>query len=214
MRQQMKGAARTLDAKQQMSASEILDAAAQAFSERGYAATSIDDVADVLGCTKGRIYHYFRTKGELFIGIHHQGLQWALEAVGPSAQRSDLDPAEKLRAMLHGHAMHMIEHYTYTGAAQFQIELSLANEGRSKDAAMAEILKMRRKFEDYYLTVVKEGIAAGAFRDTDAHLVVKALLGSVNWMHVWYRPAARENAAQREHIASVLADTGVSSLRA
>jgi AcrR family transcriptional regulator len=214
MRQQMKGAARTLDAKQQMSASEILDAAAKAFSERGYAATSIDDVADILGCTKGRVYHYFRTKGELFIGIHQQGLQWALEAVGPPAEREDLDPAQKLRAMLHGHAMHMIEHYTYTGAAQFQIELSLANEGRNKDVAMAEILRMRRKFEDYYLAVVKEGIATGAFRDTDANLFVKALLGSVNWMHVWYRPGARETAAQRDHIASVLADTGVSSIRA
>lgn len=211
----MKGAARTLDAKQQMSASEILDAAAKAFSERGYAATSIDDVADVLGCTKGRIYHYFRTKGELFIGIHHQGLQWALEAIEPTAERQDLDPVEKLRGMLHEHVVHTIEHYTYMGPGQFQMELSLANEGRRKDAAMAEILRMRRQFEDHYLTVVKEGIGTGVFRDTDPDLVVKALLGSINWMHVWYRPGGkRDTAAQRAHIASVLADTGVHSLRA
>lgn len=201
------GSGRALDAKQQMSAREILDAAAMAFSERGYAATSIDDVADVLGCTKGRIYHYYRTKGELFIGIHRQGLEWALEAVGPTAERTDLAPAEKLREMVRRHALHMMEHYTYMGPGQGQIEMNLAGEGRNQDAAKAEILAMRRKFEDYFLKTVKEGIAADVFRDTDAKLVTKAVLGSVNWMHVWYHPGgARDTAAHRERIATVFAD--------
>src|SRR5262245_28414738 len=99
---------RVLDEKQRASASEILDAAAKAFSQRGHAATSIDDVADVLGCTKGRIYHYFRTKGDLFIGIHRQSVEWALEAVAPVAERADLDPAQRLREMVRRHAMHLM----------------------------------------------------------------------------------------------------------
>lgn len=212
MRQQI-GPRRRLDAKRQMSANEILDAAAMAFSERGYAATSIDDVADVLGCTKGRIYHYFRTKGELFIGIHHQGVEWALEAVGPTAERDDLKPEEKLWEMARRHALHMMEHYTYMGPGQGQIEMSLAGEGRNQDAAKAKILKMRRQFEDYYLKVIKEGVETGVFRDTDVKLVTKALLGSVNWMHVWYHPAgARDTAAHRERIAAVFADYAVGGI--
>ncbi|MBO9524118.1 MAG: TetR family transcriptional regulator [Nocardioidaceae bacterium] len=204
---------RSQDPKRQMSAREILDAAALAFSERGYAATSIDDVADVLGSTKGRVYHYFRTKGELFIGIHHQGLEWALEAIGPTAERDDLEPAAKLREMVRRHAIHMMEHHTYMGAGQFQIEIHLAGEGRNQDAAMAKILKMRRQFEDHYLQVVKDGMAAGVFRDTDAKLVVKALLGAINWMHVWFRPGgSKDTAAQRERIAAVLADYTVDGL--
>lgn len=214
MRQRI-GSSRALDAKRQMSAHEILDAAAKAFSERGYAATSIDDVADVLGCTKGRIYHYFRTKGELFIGIHHQGLEWALEAIGPTAERSDLEPLEKLREMVRRHAIHMMEHHTYMGPGQFQIELSLAGEGRNQDAAMATIRKMRRTFEDHYVTAIKDGIAAGVIRDTDVNLVTKALLGSVNWMHVWYRPGgSRDTAAHRDRIAAVFADYAMCGLTA
>ncbi|MGC0417701.1 TetR/AcrR family transcriptional regulator [Embleya sp. AB8] len=205
----------TLGAKRQMSAGEILDAAAQAFSERGYAATSIDDVADVLACTKGRIYHYFRTKGELFMGIHHQGLVWALEAVGPTAERDDLEPKEKLREMVRRHALHMMEHYTYMGPAQFQIEMNLAGEGRNQDAAMATILTMRRRFEDYYVQVVKDGMASGAFRETDVNLATKAMLGSINWMHAWYRPGGpREATTHRERIAAVLADYAVGGLSA
>lgn len=138
------GRTQKLDSKRHASAREILDAAATAFSERGYAATSIDDVADVLGCTKGRIYHYFRTKGDLFIGIHQQALEWALEAVGPPAERADLGPAEKLREMVHQHAMHLMNRANYMGPAQYQIEMNLASEGRNKEEQMALILKMRR----------------------------------------------------------------------
>ncbi len=213
MRQQIGTGRRALDAKRQTSASEILDAAAKAFSERGYAATSIDDVADVLGCTKGRIYHYFRTKGELFIGIHHQGLQWALEAVGPTAERDDLALADKLREMVHRHAMHMMNRSTYMGPGQFQIEMNLAGEGRNQDEAMAKILAMRRQFEAYFVKVVTEGIAAGAFRETNVKLVVKAILGSVNWMHVWYRAEGpRDSPAQRERTAAVFAQQAVDGI--
>ncbi|MDX2968129.1 TetR/AcrR family transcriptional regulator [Kribbella solani] len=200
---------RSQDPKRQMGAREILDAAALAFSERGYAATSIDDVADVLGATKGRIYHYFRTKGELFIGIHRRGIEWILEAIGPTAERADLAPADKLREMVRQHALMMMEHHTYMGVGQFLIDIHLAGEGR-QSASMEEILRMRRQFEDYYVKVVEDGIKTGAFRDTDANLVSKAMLGAVNWMHVWYRPdETRDTPEQHERIATTLADHAV-----
>ncbi|GII94471.1 TetR/AcrR family transcriptional regulator [Sinosporangium siamense] len=204
------GRTQKLDSKRHASAQEILDAAATAFSERGYAATSIDDVADVLGCTKGRIYHYFRTKGDLFIGIHLQALEWALEAVGPTAERADLGPEEKLREMVHRHAMHLMNRASYMGPAQYQIEMNLASEGRNKDEQMARILKMRRQFEAYYATVVEEGIAAGAFRGTDANILVKAVLGTINWMHVWFRPGGpQDSTVERERTAAELAEFAV-----
>jgi len=201
---------RELRPKQQASAREILDAAATAFSERGYAATSIDDVADVLGCTKGRIYYYYRTKGDLFIGIHLQALEWALEAIGPAAERADLEPAEKLRAMVHQHALHLMNRSSYMGPAQYQIEMNLASEGRSKEAQMTKILEMRRQFEDYYVTVVKEGVAAKVFREADLNLLVKAVLGAVNWMHAWFRPdEPKDSPTERERIAAEIAEFAV-----
>ncbi|TYB48214.1 TetR/AcrR family transcriptional regulator [Actinomadura chibensis] len=204
------GRTEKLTSKRQASAREILDAAATAFSERGYAATSIDDVADVLGCTKGRIYHYFRTKGDLFIGIHQQALEWALEAVGPTAERDDLGPEEKLREMVHHHAMHLMNRANYMGPAQYQIEMNLAGEGRNKEEQMARIMKMRRQFEAYFTAVVKEGIEAGVFRDTDVNTLVKAVLGTVNWMHAWFRPGGpRDSAAERERTAARLAEYAV-----
>jgi len=194
-------------AKRQMSAREIMDAAARAFSERGYAATSIDDIADILGATKGRIYHYFRTKGDLFIGIHLQALEWALEAIGPTAERDDLGPAEKLEIMVHAHAMHLMNRAYYMGPAQYQIEMNLASEGRQKDEKMAQIRKMRRQFEDYYTDVIAAGMKAGELRDADVRLQVLALIGTINWMHVWFRPeGSTDTPKERERIATTFTE--------
>jgi AcrR family transcriptional regulator len=201
------GRVRVLDEKQRASASEILDAAAKAFSQRGYAATSIDDVADVLGCTKGRIYHYFRTKGDLFIGIHQQSLEWALAAVEPVAEQPDATPTDKLREMVRRHAMHLMDHADYMGPAQHHAEMNLASEGRDKSDAVRGIFEMRRRFEGYFATVVEDGIAAGEFRAADPNLLAKAALGTVNWMSVWFRPdAPGDTAAERERIAAELAE--------
>ena len=203
-----------LDPKKRASAQEILDAAALAFSERGFAATSIDDVADVLGCTKGRIYHYFRTKGDLFIGIHHQALEWALEAVQPPAERDDIGPEEKLCEMVHQHAMHLMNRASYMGPAQMHIEVGLAAEGRHKDDAVARIFEMRRQFEAYYTKVIEDGIETGAFRDADLNLLVKSTLGVVNWMHVWFQPdGPQDSDAERHRIAAEIAEYAVRAVR-
>ncbi|NKY32814.1 TetR/AcrR family transcriptional regulator [Nocardia speluncae] len=204
-----------LDPKKRASAHEILDAAALAFSERGYAATSIDDVADVLGCTKGRIYHYFRTKGDLFIGIHHQALEWALEAVGPAAERDDIGPEEKLREMVHQHAMHLMNRASYMGPAQMHIEVGLAAEGRHKDNAVARIFEMRQTFESYYVKVMEDGVEGQVFRDADINLLVKATLGIVNWMHVWFQPdGPADSADERHRIAGEIAQYAVRAVLA
>ncbi len=52
---------------------EILAAAAQCFSQQGFAATSIDSVARFLGSTKGRVYHYFPSKLDLFNAVRDRG---------------------------------------------------------------------------------------------------------------------------------------------
>ena len=60
---------------------EILDAAAVAFMKKGFAATSINTVADALGCTKGRIYYQFESKSDLFFAVHREAMAMNLDAV-------------------------------------------------------------------------------------------------------------------------------------
>lgn len=192
--------------KQQASAEEILDAAAKAFRRRGYAATSVDDVADILGCTKGRVYHYFRSKGDLFIGIHRRALTWALEAVEPVALDASLEPREKLEQMVRRHVFHLMDHTDYMGPSQYhtyELNLTHTGTGRSREGAINDIFEMRQRFETYFIVVLKAGMATGDFREGDASMIAKAMLGSVNWMSVWFHPDHPQNTPEgRDQIAS------------
>lgn len=80
---------------------EILDAAFDAFAERGYAATRLEDVASRAGVTKGTIYLYFSTKEKLFeemVRSHSAGLLADADAVLARTERSS---ADRMRGFLH-----------------------------------------------------------------------------------------------------------------
>src|SRR5690606_12040942 len=86
---------------------DILSAAATCFMERGYSETSIDDVAHAPGATKGRIYHHFRSKADLFTSVFRAGMEMSYAAVEPYR----LLPGRacgRWRRMAHAHVMQMI----------------------------------------------------------------------------------------------------------
>src|SRR5579859_1715599 len=80
----------------------ILAAAAEAFMLHGYAGTSVDDIADRLGASKGRIYHYYRSKADILFDIHRNATERHLAAVRPIAEQS-LPAPERLRLMAEEH---------------------------------------------------------------------------------------------------------------
>lgn len=78
---------------------QILDAAFEEFTKRGFTATRVEDIADRVGVTKGTVYVYFETKEALFAAmIEHVGrpFQEAFEAY----ERTSDDPVEELRLLL------------------------------------------------------------------------------------------------------------------
>jgi AcrR family transcriptional regulator len=176
-----------LHERQQASREEVLDAAAEAFIARGYAATSIDDVADRLGCTKGRVYHYFRTKGELFLGVHRKALDMAIAAIAPVMDQ-EATARQRLYDMCVAHARLMIEQTSFMRLAAQHAEMNLAAEGRTREEAVGEIFALRSSYEGYFEKVIEQGVTAGEFRQVDAALLARAALGPLNWMSVWYQP--------------------------
>lgn len=190
----------------------VLIAAAEAFVQRGYAATSIDDVAERLGATKGFVYHYFRTKGELFVGIHRRALDMVTDVVRREYEVAAPAP-ERLRRMSKAHATMMVREWALMRLAAQHAEMNLAREGRTRGSKIDEILGLRVAYEAMFETVIADGITAGSFRPADAGLMARAVLGSLNWMSVWVRPAERRSDREVDEIASTIADFTVRGLR-
>jgi len=185
---------------------EVLQAAATAFMQNGYAATSIDTVAEVLGATKGRVYYYYRSKADLFFDVHREAMTINLNVIGPLAT-ADLPPREKLRNMVVAHCYLVMDHYPFQRVSTQGVELHLTGATTpDQRRTLKKLIEMRDEYEGHFLSVLQEGIERGEFRFSDPRIVVKAMLGALNWMTLWYRPRSGETVETRRKIANEHAD--------
>ena len=181
---------------------QIIDAAANAFMSEGFAATSIDEVARLLGCTKGLIYYHFKNKTELFFAVHWRTIETNLGEVRPLAQGS-ASAIERMRAMIHSHVSSIIDRLAYQRVALSGLEMQIIGSTTPQERAMLnDLLKMYDEYEGLFVQVIKDGIAEDAFFQGDARLMAKPLLGAMNWMIMWYRPRPNTGKAARDKLCN------------
>ncbi|OYU77331.1 MAG: TetR family transcriptional regulator, partial [Burkholderiales bacterium PBB5] len=104
---------------------EILQAAAELFMEFGYAATSIDAVAERLGATKGRIYHHYRSKADLYFDVQVAAMNRITEVVEPVARQAG-SAVQRLSAMALCHARVLLTELPMQKVAVLGLERQLA----------------------------------------------------------------------------------------
>ena len=168
----------------------VLDAAATVFARQGYDGCSIDDIADELRSTKGRVYHYYRSKEGLLAAVLHRGLERTLEAVRPIATDSERDPADRLYEMARAHARMIIEDHNYQRVLlrTLDVHTDSALTGSAAYHNAESLRALRREYEDLYVAVIEEGARGGSFADGEVRLSARAALGALNWLAVWYQP--------------------------
>lgn len=192
---------------------EILNAAAAAFMQKGFSATSIDDVADSLGATKGRIYHYYRSKTDLFLDVHLEALRQLLEKVGAIAARSDLPADQRLFEMCREHVIVFMTTIAYQKATVLGLNrflLSITAPYQTK--ASQRVQNRRDAYEDLFASTIAEGVKAGLFRPIPPRVATKPLLGALNWTNFWYAPPADGHDSEVDGIATELATYCVKAL--
>lgn len=193
---------------------EILDAAAAAFMQKGYAATSIDDVAALLGATKGRVYHHFRSKTDLFFEVHKQAMAMDLQAVRDSMQGL-ASPIARLHAMARAHLLVVMREIAYQCVVVQGLEMHQAGQTTAlQRKTLRDILALRDDYETLFAEQIAAAVAAGEIPAQDVRVVVKAFLGSLNWTTIWYRPRRAQGDGEREALAGAIADFVVRGLGA
>ena len=135
----------------------ILDAAAAAFARRGYLATSIDAIADELGATKGRVYHYYRGKAEVFLDVVVSGMHDLIREIGPLSTAPGLGPVERIRNMVHLHAsLMMLRNHAQRVSVQ-AVEMRTVPEIAMHQDLLSQVFDLRREYEQIFIRVVEEG---------------------------------------------------------
>lgn len=189
---------------------EILRAAAELFMEFGYAATSLDAVAERLGSTKGRIYHHYRSKADLFIDVQVAAMKRLQAAVEPIA-RGPGTAVERLTAMALRHTVILLTDLPMQKVAVQGLERHLlANQPAVR--RLRSVIRMRDDYEGLFAEVIDEGIRDGALIDLPPHLATKPFFGAMNWATVWYSQRRLQGAQAIQEIARTLADCATRGL--
>lgn len=192
----------------------ILAAAATCFMDRGFAATSIDEVAESVHATKGMVYHYFRSKADLFFAVHRRGMSINLETIAPIA-RLDRDPVGRLTEMCRAHLSNMLEYLSFQRVVMQGVEMHLAGSTTPGQRAELELLmRERERYEELFRAVLVEGREAGLFRFRSASFASKAVLAILNNPVIWYRDRKDETRQSRMPIIDEFTEFALSSVAA
>jgi len=206
-------------ADQSVNREDILWAAAEVLHRNGYEATTMKDIAAQVNLTAASLYHHFKNKDFLLLNVLELGLDLTIDKL-EVIKSSDLSYADMLSEMIRSHVGSVTGNVAVGAAMVFEIRALLnANVGgKFGDRAFNDEFAARRKRffvrRDYYESLLRDtvraGIAAGEFRQVDAAIVTKAMLGAHNWVGVWFREGGRLSGAE---VADVMVDTWLAALR-
>ncbi|GAA5541935.1 TetR/AcrR family transcriptional regulator [Ochrobactrum soli] len=190
----------------------ILETAAQCFMEQGFSTTSIDDVARRMGSTKGRIYHYYSSKTDLFFDVHREGMERLFKAVEPVMTLNG-SGLYRLEEMLTAHALAMMNNVAFEAVVVQGVHMhKLAATTPDQRRTLNELISIRRRFEDLFKQVIREGIEDGSIRHVDVSIAAKAVLGAINWLSIWYQPRSVDTDADRIALAKEIVGIQIKGL--
>jgi AcrR family transcriptional regulator len=161
----------------------ILDAAAVAFRERGFAATRLSDIAERAQLQTPSLYYHFASKEELIEQVLALGVVKTWEHVKTRVAEVDSDDhLGKLRAAIGAHVEMVLETGNYSAA-------NLRLYGQMPVEIQQRLQRIQRKVGRYWAELLTDAANAGAIRsDLDLSATRMLILGALNWTTEWYRP--------------------------
>ncbi|MCL2658859.1 MAG: TetR family transcriptional regulator [Betaproteobacteria bacterium] len=193
---------------------EILDAAADAFTQQSYDATTLDYIGDVIGVTKGSIYYHYRSKADLFVAVYRRAMEMNIDTVAPISGQPGVSAVECLYRMVYAHALQVMKHLSYQRVAVQDLEAHLMGRVTEEQRIrLNEVIALRDRYEQLFVRALQKAIDAGELPQQSARMAVKPLFGAINHTTMWYRQRPGETAADRDRIASYLATFVVSGLQ-
>lgn len=182
---------------------EIWDTAERLFSEQGYHATTMRQIARQLGLEGGSLYAHIESKQQILSAVVARIGDKFLEAMEDVAT-TDVPPKEKLRMAVRTHVRLVAENMD---AATVYFHEWRFLETHHQESVLAR----RDTYEGYFRRIVAEGMEAGVFRNVSPKFASILVLSVGNWLYQWYDP---EGSLSPEEIADRFTDMILEGLEA
>jgi len=190
--------------KQTSVADEVTRAAVELFASQGYANTSVQQIVEAAGVTKGAMYHYFQSKDDLLFGIYDRLLSLQKRRLDEIVAAGGDTAEDVLRAV----CIDVIETsiaYLDEGTVYFRSAHMLSAPRQQ------EVTRRRRVYHDEVAALLERGQREGTFRtDIPVPLLIAHFFSDVHYLSQWYSPGGPESATQ---VATQLTELYLNGIR-
>lgn len=148
--------------------SAVLDSAVSLFAERGFAATEMDAIAASAGVAKGTVYHYFKSKDDLFLAAAGRMVDELGEYIFESIACIE-EPVAVIRTACRAVARFCQKHPE-------AVELFVQQRAVFRDSSpLMLLIAGRDEVQPFFVEVVRNAINDGLFRSIDPDEAIRAI---------------------------------------
>ncbi|MEI6881816.1 MAG: TetR/AcrR family transcriptional regulator [Bacteroidota bacterium] len=167
---------------------QIVDRAAKLFKQKGFAATSMRDLAAELGIEAASIYYHFKSKEEL---LEKVCFDMADKFITNAREVNDIyfNAEEKLRMAIKLHVQTITEN-------QNQSSVFLSEWRNLSEPKLSLFRQLRQQYENQFTIILADGEKEDIFDDVDKKFAVLSILSTINFINEWYKPDGRMNASE------------------
>ncbi len=181
---------------------EIIAVAAQLFKEKGYRATTLEDIAAAVGMLKGSLYYYIRSKEELLYLVVRDPIRQAYRKL-EEIVHSDLPIPTKISQAIANHMRLFHQHYPH-------IAVYLHDYHHLRKKLEENVIETPKHYQKLLATLLEQGIASHEIRgDIDVKVAGYAILGMCNWVYRWYNPDGKLSAEEVAEVFTTLVLEGL-----
>jgi AcrR family transcriptional regulator len=179
---------------------QVYGAALRLFREKGYHATSMQDIAAAVGLYKGSLYHYIGAKEDLLARVFERAMAALLVDVERIAADTASRPSVQMRQIIEAHVDAVANNLD---ALTVYLHEWRALAGES----LANVRAQRDRYTALVSDIIGRGVRAGEFKVPDVRIATLGVLGMCNWLCQWYRPGGRLTPAEiAAHFSSMVLD--------
>lgn len=165
----------------------VLHVAAQMFNERGFHATSLDDIAARLNVTKPTLYYYVKNKDAILLACVKKGLDMTLEGIDASRAAGG-NTIDQLRACMRTYAEVVTQ--------PFGMCLIRVGDEEVPEPSRTELRRLKSEIDHAFRRLVEQGVQEGVLAPCDPKMAAFVIAGGLSWIGRWYQPQGAYSADQ------------------
>ena len=175
------------EAQREAKRNAVLSTAAQMFTERGFHATSLDDIAARLHVTKPTLYYYVKNKDEILLECVKKGLHMTLDGIEASRAAGG-NAIDQLRACMRVYADIVTQ--------PFGMCLIRVGDEEVPEPSRTELRRLKSEIDHAFRRLVEQGVQEGVLAPCDPKMAAFVIAGGLSWIGRWYQPQGAYSADQ------------------